>query len=36
MDRGAQWAIDHGVAKCRTQLNDFYFTAVDNAARNTA
>ena len=36
MDRGAQWAIDHGVAKRRTQLNDFYFTDVDNAAMNTA
>ena len=26
MDRGAWWATVHGVAKSRTQLNDFTFT----------
>ena len=26
MDRGAWWAAVHGVAKSRTQLNDFMFT----------
>ena len=26
MDRGAWWAAVHGVAKSRTQLNDFTFT----------
>ena len=25
MDRGAWWAIVHGVAKCRTHLSDFHF-----------
>ena len=26
MDGGAWWAADHGVARSRTQLNDFPFT----------
>ena len=26
MDRGAWWAIIHGVAKSQTQLSDFTFT----------
>ena len=26
MDGGAWWAIDHGVSKSWTQLNDFTFT----------
>ena len=26
MDRGAWWAIVHGVAKSRTRLSDFTFT----------
>ena len=26
MDRGAWWATVHGMAKSRTQLNDFTFT----------
>ena len=26
MDEGAQWAIDHGVAKSQTQLSDFTLT----------
>ena len=25
IDRGAWWAIVHGVAKCRTQVSDFHF-----------
>ena len=25
MDRGAWWAIDHGVTKSRTRLSDFHF-----------
>ena len=26
MDRGAWWAVVHGVAKSQTRLNDFIFT----------
>ena len=26
MDRGAWWAVVHGIAKSRTQLSDFTFT----------
>ena len=28
MDRGAWWAVVHGVAKSRTRLNDFHFTSM--------
>ena len=30
MDRGAWWATVHGVAKSRTQLNNFHFHSVFN------
>ena len=30
MDRGAWWAIVHGVAKSRTRLSDFIFTFTFN------
>ena len=31
MDRGAWWAILHGVAKSQTQLNDFTFTYMNRS-----
>ena len=31
LDRGAWWAVVHGVAKSRTQLSDFTFTFLFHA-----
>ena len=35
MDRGAWWAIAHGVAKSRTQLSDFTFTSTQFKAASS-